>query len=232
MRMLVVGVFVVGALAAMLGLPSVSSAQTATQDFVSGDMRDCTPASCPTDPSTPTLFTTLAADARSGPSGESPSGTMRWDERVAGDARVNEAQVTCLSVTGNVAIVGVTGTETSTRFGFRFALAGFIRVTDGGGPASNLDIFELAVSFGPLSPPPPFPPPTPLPGPTDCSAFPSPASTFRNDEGDLVVSDAHPLPTSKQQCKNGGWKTFGVFKNQGQCVSLVATGGKNPPGGP
>jgi hypothetical protein len=39
-------------------------------------------------------------------------------------------------------------------------------------------------------------------------------------------------PTSKAQCKNAGWKTFGVFKNQGECVSFVATGGKNPPGKP
>jgi hypothetical protein len=37
------------------------------------------------------------------------------------------------------------------------------------------------------------------------------------------------LPTDKNQCKNGGWVTFEVFKNQGDCVSFVATGGKNPP---
>jgi hypothetical protein len=37
--------------------------------------------------------------------------------------------------------------------------------------------------------------------------------------------------TSKEQCKNGGWQTFGVFKNQGDCVSFVETGGRNPPGG-
>jgi hypothetical protein len=36
--------------------------------------------------------------------------------------------------------------------------------------------------------------------------------------------------TSKEQCKNGGWQSFG-FKNQGDCVSFVATGGKNPPSG-
>ena len=36
------------------------------------------------------------------------------------------------------------------------------------------------------------------------------------------------LPTSKEQCKNGGWMDFGTtFKNQGQCVSFVATGGKH-----
>jgi hypothetical protein len=39
------------------------------------------------------------------------------------------------------------------------------------------------------------------------------------------------LPTTKDQCKKGGWMDFGVFKNQGDCVSFVATGGKNPPAG-
>ena len=39
------------------------------------------------------------------------------------------------------------------------------------------------------------------------------------------------MPTSKDDCKKGGWQAFGVFKNQGDCVSWVATGGKNPPAG-
>jgi hypothetical protein len=43
----------------------------------------------------------------------------------------------------------------------------------------------------------------------------------------LVVACA--LPTTTDECKNGGWRTYGVFKNQGDCVSFVATGGKNPP---
>lgn len=38
------------------------------------------------------------------------------------------------------------------------------------------------------------------------------------------------LLTSKDQCKDGGWRSFGVFKNQGDCVSYVATRGKNLPG--
>jgi len=37
------------------------------------------------------------------------------------------------------------------------------------------------------------------------------------------------LPTTKEQCFKDGWKKFGVFKNQGDCVSFVATKGKNPP---
>lgn len=38
-----------------------------------------------------------------------------------------------------------------------------------------------------------------------------------------------PLPTTKDQCKGGGWEIYGVFKNQGDCVSYVATNGKNSP---
>jgi hypothetical protein len=38
-------------------------------------------------------------------------------------------------------------------------------------------------------------------------------------------------PNDKERCKNGGWQTMttgpGPFKNQGDCVSYFATGGKN-----
>ncbi len=52
---------------------------------------------------------------------------------------------------------------------------------------------------------------------------------FTLTAGDFVVTDAQPFPTSKAQCKNGGWRNFPGFKNQGQCVSFVATGGKKQP---
>jgi hypothetical protein len=29
------------------------------------------------------------------------------------------------------------------------------------------------------------------------------------------------IPTSKQQCKHGGWRNFPQFKNQGECVAFV-----------
>jgi hypothetical protein len=38
-------------------------------------------------------------------------------------------------------------------------------------------------------------------------------------------------PTTKDQCKRGGWRDFPQFKKQGDCVSFVATEGKNPPSG-
>jgi len=42
--------------------------------------------------------------------------------------------------------------------------------------------------------------------------------------GDLAFT---PLPTSKDQCKNGGWQRFSFphsFKNQGDCIQVVNTG--------
>jgi hypothetical protein len=53
-------------------------------------------------------------------------------------------------------------------------------------------------------------------------------ATFLSD----LESPVQQMPTSKDQCKDGGWKSFGVFENQGRCVSFVATKGKNPPSGP
>ena len=53
---------------------------------------------------------------------------------------------------------------------------------------------------------------------------------FNASVDNVVVQSVRLLPTTKDQCKNGGWKTFGsVFKNQGDCVSFVATGGRNEP---
>lgn len=39
-----------------------------------------------------------------------------------------------------------------------------------------------------------------------------------------------PTPLTKDACKNDGWRTFESlgFRNQGQCVSWVATGGRRP----
>jgi len=49
-----------------------------------------------------------------------------------------------------------------------------------------------------------------------------------------VQVPAPATPKSKDDCKNGGWKNFTnpAFKNQGDCVSFVATGGRNKPAGP
>ena len=42
--------------------------------------------------------------------------------------------------------------------------------------------------------------------------------------------EAPELPTGVDMCKKGLWEAYLVFKNQGDCVSFFATGGKNEPG--
>ena len=40
----------------------------------------------------------------------------------------------------------------------------------------------------------------------------------------VAVSPAPGVPTTKEQCKNGGWQSFPSFKNQGQCIKFVQHG--------
>jgi hypothetical protein len=135
--------------------------------------------------------------AASGPSGEAPTGTVSAASFLNGS-------VTCLSVEGNVAQMTVRDPQ----YGDPVA----VRVTDNAG-LGRPDLVES--NWATVSAP-------------DCS-IPEP-DYIRNERvvvGDIVVVDAQPLPTSKDQCKHGGWKTYGTaFKNQGQCVAFVQRGPK------
>jgi hypothetical protein len=111
--------------------------------------------------------------------------------------------VTCLGVSGNTATLNI-----QDQHGFGIVT---VQVSD-----NQPDTFD-AVPVGRAA--------------TDCSPLP-PSGLGGPYSGDIVVVDAPPLPTSKDECKDGGWQSFGVFKNQGDCVSFVATGGKNQPAGP
>jgi hypothetical protein len=72
-----------------------------------------------------------------------------------------------------------------------------------------------------------------------CDNGVSGTGTFRLDAGcwtgylpAFTVTASPALPTNKDQCKKDGWKAFGsTFKNQGDCVSFVATSGRNQPSG-
>jgi hypothetical protein len=144
-------------------------------------------------------------DASSGPSGESPTGTVTIYTFVTGD--LGTFAVSCLGVSGNHAtiLVPFPGTAPPTPAGV------VIHVEDNGAIGDKVD--SSFVSTLPSSCPPPA---TVLEDPF----------TF----GDVTVADAKPFPSLKDQCKNGAWKNFGsMFKNQGDCVSFVATKGKHPP---
>jgi hypothetical protein len=56
-------------------------------------------------------------------------------------------------------------------------------------------------------------------------------SSNRSGGFDLwMTTRAQIFPTTMDECKNGGFERFGIFKNQGDCVSYVVTGGSKPPG--
>jgi hypothetical protein len=131
-----------------------------------------------------------------------------------------DGPVSCLAVEGNRAVIGV-----ATDFvivGNR-VLGVFLVAVDGGPEGSGLDTFTLLNRLDFLG--------LPNAPPTDCTVPGLPTSGDAVTQGDIVVTDAHPLPTSKDQCKNDGWRNYAGFKNQGDCVSFVATEGKNPPAG-
>ncbi len=45
-----------------------------------------------------------------------------------------------------------------------------------------------------------------------------------NDPVAIAITPLPRVPTSKEQCKNGGWRNYPQFKNQGDCVSFVENG--------
>jgi hypothetical protein len=168
----------------------------------------------------------ITVDVESGPMGENPTGTVGLISLgpTPGSTISTDSEAACLSVSGGVAIIGLAGQ------GFQglapFFVAGLLRVVDAGGLDSGGDTFESAYQSTP-----PFPPGPPLPGPTSCSTFPGAFPRdpfvfpdFTNKTGDVVVTDAQPFPTSKDQCKDGVWRNFPQFKNQGECIAFVNHG--------
>jgi hypothetical protein len=191
-----------------LAVPSASSAQAPTQDSVT---------------SQPGFPYAVGLDASSGPLGENPTGFAGWHAG-GGFGPSWSGDVSCLSVSGNRAVIGFGGG----RFSFLFDvywIAGLIRVADNGpGLDDTFEWVELQTGEPGLVG-------DPLPGPADCSSFPPGAQILLLSAnspfsaGDIVVTDAQPpLPTSKEQCKKGGWRNFPQFKNQGQCIAFVNHG--------
>ena len=57
----------------------------------------------------------------------------------------------------------------------------------------------------------------------DIAITASGAATLSESFTSSLAQPVPLLPTSKDQCKNGGWKSFPRFKNQGRCVSSVVS---------
>jgi hypothetical protein len=145
------------------------------------------------------FFGRFQIDVRSGPSGQNPTGQASFRDGVIGPI---DGPATCLAVSGNVGIVNLQTPQ--------FGVVTF-EIVDNAGSGQPDTITGRATG------------PADGRSPTDCSPLPTGLSETVV-EGDVSVVDAPPLPTSKDQCKHGGWRTFGIFKNQGACVSFVAKG--------
>ena len=151
---------------------------------------------------TAAFFGPFTIDAHSGPSGENPTGRASFDTEEVSF----EGPVSCLRVSGNVGRFNVSLGRITVWF----------EVTDNAGSGLP-DTIAGSVT---------------LSDPADCSPLTMPARTGAVLTGDIMVVDAPPLPTSKEQCKDGGWRAFATFKNQGDCVSFLATHGRKPPAAP
>jgi hypothetical protein len=146
-------------------------------------------------PGFPPVVVGVTVEAHGDASGGNPTGRISIFFAPDG-AVLFGGPVTCLFITGNVAIIG-----------FEDAGAGHLisEVVDNSATGSP-DTIGL------------------VPGATGCPPGSSP-SALPLVSGDLVVHDALPL-TAKDQCKDGGWRDFTddeghPFANQGECVAFV-----------
>ena len=154
-------------------------------------------------------YSNINISAQSGPSGQNPTGNVAFTINIGrGTVFSISGPVTCLSVTGPDQGAGSPGSPTTAVMNAQDPTLGVVTVMlmDNGGNGSDVINSEDLRR-----------------APTDCSPLNSPfQSTLVN--GRAVVFDAPPLPTSKDQCKNGGWRNFPQFTNQGDCVSFIETG--------
>jgi hypothetical protein len=153
----------------------------------------------------PCFRTSFSIDAHSGPSGENPSGTVvaAMEEQQGGVSELLETRVTCLAASGNRATIGIDATGDGVGDVLLF-------VEDDGGLGQ--DRLAYTLNFGG----------------SVCTT--SPPTSLPLADGDVTVHDAVPLPTSKDQCRNGAWRNYGTsFKNEGLCVAFVQRGVKPAP---
>jgi hypothetical protein len=170
--------------------PGVGGAQTPTQDSVSLTGGPATAANPSGD-----ILTLSTLSAVSGPSGENPSGQLSFDVFIPIVPAIirQGGPVTCLAVSGNTAIINFL--DEVGNFGITT-----VKAVD-----NQPDTFDvLAIGRAP----------------TDCSLGPPTPVGGPVSGGDITVVDAPPLPTSKDQCRNGGWRNFPRLQEPGRLRQL------------
>ena len=138
----------------------------------------------------------IDVDAASGPSGEDPQGAASF-------AVLNypiSGPVSCLKVTGNVAVIEIDGPLIAPPG----TLSVIIRLTDNGG--NGQDLFE----WYPVLPE--------VGQDFDCETG-APGYFGGPLAGRAIVRDVPPGPTSKRDCRHGGWADYG-FKGKRQMLQV------------
>jgi hypothetical protein len=125
--------------------------------------------------------------AHGGPSGEQASGVARWELTLPFGGAQGGGSVTCLNVQGSGAIIGTFENGTATFF--------------------SVSVPDRSVGFGAFqTTTAPTVCPSALTGPFTQFFAPRPMSFFL-----VTVVDSPPLPTTKDQCQDGGWRNFPGF---------------------
>ena len=214
---------VVLVVAGTLALSGPAAAQVPTEDSVTGTA-NVTAEQCfegpPPFPGEPPFVQCFSPnrylfDVHSGPGGENPRGTVTFATGERQGLALDSGSVTCLAVSGDRASVGVNFAGLSPAFPAAQPHAAVIFVEDNGGAEQD----RLAVQNLPAG----SSAPSSCPDRVPAGVILGPTFPRRFTEESVTVTDAQPrLPTSKDQCKRGGWESFGsAFRNQGQCVAFV-----------
>jgi hypothetical protein len=150
--------------------------------------------------------TDFNVSVQAGPNGENPTGFL-----VLTGFLEFTATPTCLNVSGNAAVGGYR--IDSGPFGGQGFLA---EAVDNGPPVNGQPVDTVPYSGLLQTAPTTCPAPGTTPPP---ELFPTGGGPLT--AGDIVIIDGPAVPTSKDQCKNAGWRNFPGIKSQGQCVALV-----------
>lgn len=145
------------------------------------------------------VVTPFGIDVQSGPSGENPTG------RVSFSALGIDAPITCL----DVRTVGTSPPFNQATMNVETSQFGLVTMQVSDGDPEGLPDLIRSLTFSSRSS-------------SDCSPLPFGAENVQGTvlTGDIAMVDAPPLPTTKEQCKDGSWARFG-FKNQGECIAFV-----------
>ncbi len=135
---------------------------------------------------------------QSGPSGENPTGQVTLADL--------DPSVTCLAVH----TLATNPPVASATMNLQTSGGGLVTLQVDDGNPEGIPDFISAISASTRSP-------------SDCSPLSLSSANLKGFvlSGDIDIVDAPPAPASREQCKDGGWRGFPAFKNQGQCVAFV-----------